>query len=338
MRELEYLIDIFKRVFLNNRSYYVGFMIFIVLIILYLKTNGNLFNHLDANIDTPDPELTGRNKQKVEEVFNSYCKDLIDSHAKHITGLRSIIIILITLLKILLIYLVGAGLYTFVFVPHLKNSKRCLFKNIYKYFFKYIFIGAFLIKPFISIINIITLNQLVGIEEYVNSFNIQLFANDRYNNWLLYGVMLTILPGILLEKNKTIGDIMSFNHMGKASTLVSYSIYLFITLLYFIYLFMNIYLTKKMSKNNCYILKNLEKRKALPDKKDEITKEIDNEYIKHKSIVGTNVLILTLTLIIYGLYTDVFSGFTGFFKSGSKHADKITEAFSCNNDLVNKIK
>ena len=248
-------------------------------VIVYLRNNVGLFSHLDGNIEgeEDDPDLSGEDNKKIQSVFNIYCKDLIDSIGEHIKLHSKVVLVLINLLKVLLIYLILAGLYKYLFVPRLKNSDNCNLNRLYKYGFEYILIPIFLISPLYEVVNILTGGIISFVKLFITAtlgdmFNINLFRNDKYNK-ILYYIIIIGQPGLLLQKNKSVQDILRFNHLGALSKYVRTFLYLFITLLFFIYLFLNIYLTNRLTKNNCYILKNLKKRELLPDKYQQITKE-----------------------------------------------------------------
>ena len=166
--------------------------------------------------------------------------------------------------------------------------------------------------------------------------NINLFVNESYNKWLYYIIIIIFLPGIMLQKNKNISEILRFNHLGGLSKYVSNFIYLFITMLVFAYLFLNIYLTKKLSENNCYILRHIQERELI-GKDDkiryiEITKKIRTDIVKRNSLATNNTMLLVVALVIYGFYTNIFDGFVDFFRAGSGHAKKIGDSFSCGNN------
>ena len=334
MKELDDLLAVFKRVFINKGSFYVFFILFIMFVMVYLRNNIGLFNHLEHELEEEDPDLKGENKKKVDSIFNTYCKDLVDSISGHIKTHNQVVIILINVLRIFLIYLIVAGLFTYLFVPRLKNSENCNLKRLYKYGFEYLLVPVFLIGPVFTLLNVLTMGSLSYLKIFItaklgNFFEFDLFAKEQYNNWLLTGILLTVPPGYMLQKNKNITEILRFNHTGPLSKYVSNFVYLFITMLFFIYLFLNIYLTSRLSKNSCYILKNLQKRNLLKDKYTEITKEIRNAVVKKNSLATNNLVVMIVVLILYGFYTDVFNGFIEFFKSGSGHIGRISASMTC---------
>jgi len=78
----------------------------------------------------------------------------------------------------------------------------------------------------------------------------------------IYKYIFNIPGGFVLDKNLNSKDILKFAFLGKGSKITSYFIYLLVATLYFMYIFLNIFLTKKFMKNDCYILYNIEKKFA----------------------------------------------------------------------------
>ena len=92
---------------------------------------------------------------------------------------------------------------------------------------------------------------------------------------------------------------------------------------------MNIYLVRKLSKNNCYILKDLKiKDKLVIEEENEeivhiINGEIVKNMIKKHAININNMVIILITIIIYSFNTDIFDGVVKFFKSHNKTISKL---------------
>lgn len=382
MNELVELFNVFKKFFYNKTSLYGIVLLFIIFILSYLSGSLTDFQELDSEFVDPkySKYISNDDLKDVKDTFNKYCKTLIDTHEDNINSYNNIISKLMSLLKVFLLYLICAGLFTYIFVPYLKESQFCSLNRIYKFGFKYVFILGFCFNPLLKILMIpltwITGGGILKLQNLISNvidfssldlMNIKLFefpckntiseednnddddddeSNDtlktpkiykrcnttpneliqsysKYNQYIYY-IIIALMPGFLLEKNKTAADILKFGYTGRFSKFVRNFVYLTLTLLFFIYMFMNIYLVRKLSKNNCYILKDLKIKDTLviEEENEEIVHIINGEIVKNMikkhAININNMIIILITIIIYSFNTDIFDGIVDFFKSHSK--------------------
>ena len=386
--ELVDLFNIFKKFFNNKTTLYGFVLLFIIFIISYLSGSLTDFQELDSKFIDYDyvKNISNDDLNDVKYTFNKYCKNLIDTHEDNINSYNNIISKLMSLLKVFLLYLISAGLFTYIFVPYLKDSKYCSLNKVYKYGFKYVFILGFCISHLYTILKIpltwITGGQILKLKRFVSNvidfsslelMNINLFAfpckntiaeeeeedNDiskqplktpkiykrcnttdneltqsysKYNQYIYY-IIIVLLPGFLLEKNKTASDILNFAYTGRFSKFARNFVYLTLTLLFFIYMFMNIYLVRKLSKNNCYILKDLKIKEKLVIEEEGVVNNINKinninativkNMVKKHAITINNMVIILITIIIYSFNTDIFDGVVNFFKSHNKTISKF---------------
>ena len=383
MKELVDLFNVFKKFFYNKTTLYGFVLLFIIFILSYLSGSLTDFQELDSEFVDPkySKYISNEDLKDVKDTFNKYCKTLIDTHEDNINSYNNIISKLMSLLKVFLLYLISAGLFTYIFVPYLKESKFCSLNKVYKYGFKYVFILGFCINPLFKILMIplifITGGGILKLQNLIKNvidfssldlMNIKLFefpckntiaeedddddeSNDtlktpkiykrcnttmneltqsysKYNQYIYY-IIIVLMPGFLLEKNKTAADILKFGYTGRFSKFVRNFVYLTLTLLFFIYMFMNIYLVRKLSKNNCYILKDLKIKDTLviEEENEEIVHIINGTIVKNMikkhAININNMVIILITIIIYSFNTDIFDGVVKFFKSHNKTISKL---------------
>lgn len=134
------------------------------------------------------------------------------------------------------------------------------------------------------------------------------------------------LLGFLFTKYKNSDDILNFAFAGRFSKVLKNMIYLLLAMLYFTYLFLSVYMIRNIRKNDCYILKNVERKIEYPEKVVEINKNIKKDIITFNAIYFKNMILICITLILFIINSDTLIDFVALFmKKGGDHLSRISK-------------
>ena len=329
MKGDDIFLDMFKRVFdrlTSKGGQYVLLLGVLLYFITYINDNTLLFNKLNDDLDPDEEDDDG-------SIFNIYCKDIIGMHAKKNEQLNKVSEYLQSFLKILILYLIFSGLYTYLIVPYLMNSENCNLNRLYKYGFRYICFMSFLFPIVYILIGLIPGANVVqamlpNIIDY--SFFNKTGALSMMNGIIFVVVYLLFSCGFIMERNKNATDIFKFKTFGRPSKLISTIFYLICMTLYLVYIGLSYYLVNKYSENNCYMLKNLVKlRKKNTKNKKEMRGNVYNDIKFHSNIRIHTFVLIFITFIVYGFYTDIFDSTIKFFSSKSSYIKKVGDSIRC---------
>jgi hypothetical protein len=151
-------------------------------------------------------------------------------------------------------------------------------------------------------------------------------------NGLLFGILYLIFStGFVMERNQNVTDIFNFKTFGRPSKLISTTFYLISITVYLVYVGLSYYLINKYSENNCYMLKNIIKLKnpLYSNEEEEILESMKTDTENKKNITIHTFILIFITFIIYGFYTDIFDSTIKLFSSKSTYIRRMDDALRC---------
>ena len=333
MKEADIILNLFKKVFnifISKGGQYALLLGVLLYLITYINNNTKLFNNLEVDLD-PDNDI-----EKKDNTFNIYCKDVVGMHAKKNEQLNKISGYLLSFLKILVMYLIFSGLYTYIIVPYLMNSENCNLNRLYKYGFRYICFMSFIFPLLYILMGLIPgVNVLQAMLPNITSYS---FFSNTGDLATMNGVIFTIVYllfscGFVMERNKNVTDIFKFKTFGRPSKLIMTVFYLICMTLYLVYIGLSYYLVNKYSENNCYVLKNLVKLRENDTGETNDTQKLrDNVYAdisSHNNIRTHTFVLIFITFIVFGFYTDIFDSTIEFFSSKSERIKAVGDSLRC---------
>jgi hypothetical protein len=324
MKEADIILNLVKRVFkifTSKGGQYALLLGVLLYLITYINDNTNFLNNIDADLD-PDEEEVG--------VFNTFCKDIVGMHAKKNMQLNKISGYLQSFLKILIMYLIFSGLYTYIIVPYLMNSENCNLNRLYKYGFRYVCFMSFIFPLIYILMGLIPgVNVLQAMLPNITSYSFFSNTGDlaTMNGIIFVVVYLLFSCGFVMERNKNVTDIFKFKTFGRPSKLIMTVFYLICMTLYLVYIGLSYYLVNKYSENNCYMLKNLVKLRINPtkDTRDKVYADITSQ----NNIRTHTFVLIFITFIVFGFYTDIFDSPIEFFSSKSSYIKTVGDSLRC---------
>jgi hypothetical protein len=338
MKETDIILNILnrlKRIFIRKESLYVLLIFAFMYFLKYITQIDNLFTKIDPGLNQDvDSESEDISINNINKTFKKYCGDIIEKHAEYNINLNKISGYLQSLLKILILYMIFSGLYTYLIVPYLMNSEYCNLKRLYKYGFRYICFPALLIPIAYLLASVIPGMDLIK-QTMPNLMGYSFFATPgdfSSLNGLLFGILYLIFStGFVMERNQNVTDIFNFKTFGRPSKLISTTFYLISITVYLVYVGLSYYLINKYSENNCYMLKNIIKLKnpLYSNEEEEILESMKTDTENKKNITIHTFILIFITFIIYGFYTDIFDSTIKLFSSKSTYIRRMDDALRC---------
>ena len=338
MKETDIILNILnrlKRIFIRKESLYVLLIFVFMYFLKYITQIDTLFTNIDPELNQDvDSESEDISINNINKTFKKYCGDIIEKHAEYNMNLNKISGYLQSLLKILILYMIFSGLYTYLIVPYLMNSEYCNLKRLYKYGFRYICFPALLLPIGYFVVGVLPgIGLIEQIIPDLHTYSLFATPGDFSSlNGLLFGILYLIFSsGFVMERNKNVTDIFKFKTFGRPSKLISTTFYLISITVYLVYIGMSYYLINKYSENNCYMLKNIIKLKTPwhSNEEEEIRDNIKTDTDSKKNITLHTFILIFITFIIYGFYTDIFDSIIKFFSSKSTYIRRMDDALRC---------